>query len=207
VVVPLASRRLERLETMQALVDAVSAFTLGVQARERLDQRGPMAVFGWAELAIALLLVAATVALLGRRRRYGRWISALGGIMLLLEGWSKTYGPKGHPSWALTLNGLALLVLAALAPWIETRRAARRVLRLDGGVTYRLNRFRGFQVARHDVAALSIGEPAALVRTRDGRTLRIDLADLRNREEVEAALRAWATERGVSLAPLATAGG
>lgn len=121
--------------------------------------------------------------------------------MLLLEGWSKTYGPKGHPSWALTLNGLVLLVMAVLAPRLAAFRAARRSLRLDGGIAYRRNRFRRFAVTRDEVAALSFGDREAVLQTRDGRSFRIDLADLHNRDEVEAALRTWAAAHGVALAP------
>ena len=198
VVVPLHSRRMERAETMMALLDGISAINLALEARERLARGAGAAVLGWAELAVAAVLAAAAVAMLRGRRHFGRFVSGLAGVVLLLDGLSRTYGPKGHPSWALTLNGLVLLAVAALAPRLAARREALRVLRLDrDGISYRRNRLRRFAMARAEVAGLAIGERAAVLRARDGGERRIDLADLHNRDEAEAALRAWATAHDV----------
>lgn len=198
VVVPLRFRRHDRAEMALAALDGVSSINLALEARERLARGGGAAALGWAELAVAALLAAATVAVLRGRRRFGRWVSGLAGIVLLLDGLSKTYGPKGHPSWALTLNGLLLIALALIAPRLEARRASRRVLRLAGdGITYRRNRWQGFAVRREDVVALSIGERDAALRLRDGGEHKIDLAGLHDRSEAEAALRAWAATHDV----------
>ncbi|HEV8242225.1 MAG TPA: hypothetical protein VGS57_22855 [Thermoanaerobaculia bacterium] len=200
VVVPLHSRRLERSETMMAALDGLSGLNLALEARERLSRGGGATVLGWAELAVAAVLLITTVAMLRGRRHFGRWVSGLAGIVLLLDGLSRTYGPKGHPSWALTLNGLVLLTMTGLAPRLEARRRARRVLRLDGeGIIYRRNRLRRFTVPRANIASLVIDGPTALVRTRNGGERRIDLGDLHNRDEAEAALRAWAAAAAVPV--------
>ncbi len=202
VVVPLRYRRHDRAEMALAAIDGLSAVNLALEARARLARGGGAAALGWAELAVAVLLAAATVAMLRGRRHFGRWVSGLAGVVMLLDGLSKTYGPKGHPSWALTLNGLLLIGLAAIAPRLEARRAARRVLRLDGGgLTYRRNRWSGFAVRREDVVALSIGERDAVVRLRDGGERKIDLAGLHERGEAETALRDWAAAHDVPSTP------
>ena len=201
VVVPLHSRRMERAETMMAGLDGVSALNLALEARERIARGGGAAALGWAELAVAAVLVAAAIAMLRGRPHLGRFVSGLAGIVLLLDGLSRTYGPKGHPSWALTLNGVVLLVMTALAPRIAARRDAARVLRLDGnGISYRRNRFRRFAIPLSEIAGVAIDERAAVLRVRDGRERRIDLADLHTRAEAEAALRAWAAANGVPIA-------
>ena len=198
VVVPLRSRRMERAETMMAALDGVSALNLALEGRERLARGGGAAVLGWAELAVAAVLLVTAIAMLRGRRHLGRWVSGLAGIVLLLDGLSRTYGPKGHPSWALTLNGVVLLVLVLLAPRLAARREALRVLRLDGdGISYRRNRFRRFAVSRAEIAGIAIDDRSAVVRRRQGGERRIDLADLHNRDEAEAALRAWAAAHGV----------
>ena len=197
IVVPLHSRRMERAETMMALLDGVSAINLALEGRERLA-RGGAALLGWAELAVAAVLVATAVAMLRGRHHFGRFVSGLAGVVLLLDGLSRIYGPKGHPSWALTLNGLVLLAVAALAPRLAARREALRALRLDDtGISYRRTRFRRFAMPRAEIAGLAIDERAAVLRARDGRERRIDLGDLHNRDEAEAALRAWAAAHGV----------
>jgi hypothetical protein len=189
-----------RVVLMQGLIDALSSLNLALEAGERLSRGGRGALLGWAELLVAAFLVAATLAMLRGHARFGRWVEGLAGAVLLLDGLSKTYGPKGHPSWALTLNGLVLIGIGALAPQLEARREARRGLRLDdGGLTYRRNRWRRFVVARGDIREVAIGPRDALVHTTDGRSLRIDLTDLRNRAQVERGLREWATATGVPL--------
>ena len=198
--VPLHSRRMERAETMMALLDGISAINLALEARERLARGAGAAALGWAELAVAALLVATAIAMLRGRHHFGRFVSTLAGVVLLLDGLSRTYGPKGHPSWALTLNGLVLLAVAALAPRLAARREALRVLRLDGdGISYRRNRFRRFALPRGEIAGLAIDARAAVLRARNGRERRIDLDDLRNRTEAEAALRAWAVAHDVPM--------
>lgn len=202
VVVPLRFRRHDRAEMVLAAIDGVSSINLALEARERLARGGGAALLGWAELAVAALLAAATVAMLRGRRHFGRWVSGLAGVVLLLDGLSKTYGPKGHPSWALTLNGLLLIALAAIAPRLEARRASRRMLRLDAdGIAYRRSRWSGFAVRREDVVALSIGERDALVRLRDGAERKIDLAGLHERGDAETALRNWAAAHDVPSTP------
>jgi hypothetical protein len=206
VVVPLASRRRERAERMQALLDGISGVTLALQARERLGRGGPAAALGWAEIAVAVLLVATAVALVRGRHHLGRWVSALAGVVLLCEGIAKTWGPKGHPSWALTLNGLVLLAMTALAPVLEARRARLWALRLDGaGLSYRRGLFRRFAVRREQIARVEINARAAHVRLRNGRGLRLDLADLHNHDELEAALRKWAAAVDIEIADGAVA--
>jgi hypothetical protein len=198
IVVPLHSRGLERAERATSLVDAVSALNLGLAARSRLGAGGGAEALGWAELAVSAGLVVAAVLVAKGRASFGRWISALAGLVLLLEGMSRIYGPKGHPSWALTFNGVVLLAMAAAAPWLEQRRRARRFLRLDDeGAEYRRNRLRSWSVRRADVVACKIGANEALLRTGNGKTLRVDLADLHNRDDATAALRSWAAAHAI----------
>jgi hypothetical protein len=196
----LESRALERAERVGALIDGFSAVSLALEARERLDGGGPTSVLGGAEILVAGLLVVVAVLALRGRSEYGPWVSGLAGVVLVLEGLSKTWGPKGHPSWALVLNGAVLLALAARAPWFDERRRARRVLTLDDdGVAFRRNRFRRFTLRREDTARLTLDTGEAVFHTRDGRPRRIDLADLHNAAEVSAAIRAWASEHAVPI--------
>jgi hypothetical protein len=199
-VIPLESRRLERAERMTALVDGVSALTIALEARERLARGGPAAALGWAELGVAALLVVTAVLVVRGRSELGRWVSGLAGVVLLLEGVSKTWGPKGHPSYALLLNGLVLLAVAGAAPWLDGRRRALRVLRLDDdGVGYRRNRFRRFSARREEIARVTLDGRAAILHARDGGTHRIDLADLHNADAARDALVAWASSHGVPI--------
>lgn len=199
--VPLHSRRLERAERLTSLVDAISGLTLGFAAWDRIGRSGGAAALGWAELAVsAALLVAAVLVALGHRE-VGRWIGVFAGTVFLLEGVSHIYGPKGRPSLAQALNGIVLLALAYLSPWLEQRRRVRRILTLDDhGVSYRRRKLRGnWYVPRVSLLRCWIGPDEAVLYTRDGRERRIDLADLHNRAEVEAALSAWAAAHGVPM--------
>lgn len=195
---PLHSRRLERAERLTSLVDAISGLTLGFAAWERIGRGGGAAMIGWAELAVsAALLVAAVLVAVGNRA-VGRWIGVFAGLVFLLEALSRIYGPKGRPSLAHALNGIVLMSLAYLGPWLEDRKRARRILRLDDhGVSYRRNRLRSWYVPRVHLVRCWIGADEAVLYTRDGRERRIDLADLHNRAEVEAALSAWTAAHGV----------
>jgi hypothetical protein len=198
IVVPLHSRALERAEKGMSLVDAVSALNLGFAARDRLGAGGGAAALGFLELAVSVALLVAAVLVVTGRASFGRWISALAGVVLMLEGMSRMYGPRGHASWALTLNGVALLAVAIAAPWLEKRRRARRFLRLDDdGAQYRRNRLRFWRVSRADVVYCAIGTDEAVFHTTRGRTFRVDLADLHNRDEASAALRSWAAAHGI----------
>jgi hypothetical protein len=199
VVVPLQSRRLERAERLTSLVDAISGLTLGFAAWERIGRGGGAAALGWAELAVsAALLVAAVLVAMGNGA-VGRWIGLFAGLVFLLEALSRIYGPKGRPSLAHALNGIVLMAVAYLSPWLEERRRARRMLTLDDhGVSYRRSKLRGnWYVPRVHLVRCSIGADDAVLYTHDGRERRIDLADLHNRAEVENALIAWAAAHGV----------
>lgn len=192
IVVQLHSRKMERAERLASLVDAISGITLGFAAWERIGRGGGAAMLGWAELAVsAALLVAAVLVAIGNDK-VGRSISVFAGLVFLLEAMSRIYGPKGRPSLAHALNGIVLMGLAYLDPWLHDRKRRRRLLRFDaGGVSFRRNRLRRWFVPRTEIVRWSIERDEALLHTRDGGARRIDLADLYNRDEAAAALRAW----------------
>jgi hypothetical protein len=98
-VIPLASRRLERAETAQALIDGVSAVTLALEARERLGHGGGGAALGWAELAVAALLVGVAATVVRGRAHFSRWVSALAGVVLLLEPRWRRMVRQSAPGW------------------------------------------------------------------------------------------------------------
>lgn len=192
IVVQLHSRRIERAERLTSLVDAISGITLGFAAWERIGRGGGAALLGWAELAVsAALLVAAVLVAIGNAK-VGRSIGVFAGLVFLLEAVSHIYGPKARPSLAQALNGIVLMALAYLGPWLQDRKKRQRLLRFDySGVSFRRNRFRRWLVPRSEIVRWSIERDEALLHTRDGGARRIDLADLYNRDEAAAALRAW----------------
>ncbi len=200
VVIQLSSRRVERIQRMSVALDGISAINLAVEARDRLGRGGGTSVFGWVELGVAALLAVATVMLVRGRAALARWVDGLAGAVMLLDGFGRAFEPHRHIGWPLVLNGVALLGVAVAAPWIDARRSSRRTLRLDGdALAYRRFRFRRFTVPRAEISGLVFAPDQVSIHTRSGRPRRINLADLHNRDEVETALRTWASSWGVPV--------
>jgi hypothetical protein len=110
--------------------------------------------------------------------------------VLFVEAFEHWHTRHHLPRPTLLLAGV-MIALGLLHGRINALDRRRRTLQLDHHgvrVGKRLLFLRPFSAAWGEIAAISLGEREARVRTHRGREHRIDLADLRNPEEVRQAL-------------------
>ena len=117
------------------------------------------------------------------------WVDVWAAGVLFVESAEK-YHTRGKIWTPSLMTGIATLGLALFHEQLASRRERRRSLRLTDEeliVGGRLP-FHTFTVAWRDIAAITTGDREAAIRTRSGRTRRINLADLENADEVREAL-------------------
>ncbi len=202
-IVPLHSRRRNRgalAQKLQHVIAGAGLFFSGVQSlsahAEGLERTLAIAGMITAGLLIAAFLRELRGATRARdahpddahHHRGVDWIDIFAAGMLFAEAAEK-YHIRGHIWRPETLAGLATLGVGLFHGRLAARKERQRSLRVtsDGVVVGR--RFFGAFTARWDqIAELSIGEREATIRTHEGKTRRLNLADLENAPAVRAAL-------------------
>ncbi len=202
----LLSRRRERAlfgQKVQHLIPAIPLLFAGVAAL-RHGAHGWALVLAVAEIVTSVLLIRSLVAEVRASRRplpaageaahhhgpdWGEVTAAAVIALEVFERWHETH------HWSRPLILTAVITLAAglahgrLAAWAQRRRG----LHLDAEGLRLGKRFKRTFAARWtELAAVDLGERYAEISTHDGRRHRLDLADLRNRDEVASLLGAAA---------------
>jgi len=199
VAVPLLSRRRERAQFVQKLNHVIPAAGLLVTGAQALTEGA-----GGFGLSLALVEIG-TSAMLGvsvvrslREMRRDRsaphghshgvdWIDIWAAGVLFAEA-AERWHVSHHIARPTILTGLVTLALGVFHDQIAAIHRRRRVLRITPhGIHIGDKPFRALSRSWHDIASISVSDQVVEVRTRGGRVRRVDLADLRNGDEVRTA--------------------
>lgn len=199
VVVLLQSRRLERAQLLQKINHAIPAAGLLVAGTQALTEgaHGVALALAAVEIgtsAMLLFTLARGFRELGQRGPTAHraangvdWIDVWAAGVLFAEAaerWHLTH----HLSRPTILTGVITLALGVFHDRISAKIRRRRAVKITAeGIYVGAKPFRGLKARWPDIASISIAGQVAEVRTRTGRVRRVDLADLRNAEEVRAA--------------------
>jgi hypothetical protein len=211
IVVPLLSRRFERARILQKANHIIPAAGLLVTGAQALVEgaRG----FG---LALAVIEIG-TSAMLGltivrslrvlQRDKSGEhshgvdWIDIWAAGVLFAEA-AERWHLKHHISRPTILTGLVTLALGLFHQQLTTFRQRRRTVRITAdGIFVGGKPFRALSAGWRDAASITETGQVAEVRTRGGRVRRVDLADLKNAEEVRVAFAEGRKRLAVLNAP------
>jgi hypothetical protein len=203
VIVPLRSKRRERAVLVQKLQHAVPGAMLlfaGFQAIQD-EVRGFALALAVFEIACSLLLIASVIAGLRKVIRPASvehaphlhhggidWIDVFTGALLFAE-----VGEHWHLKHHLarpTILLASVLVIVGLFHGRFKRRAERRfTIRVDDDHLYVGGKpFRSLREKWADIASVDLDSRYGTIRTRAGRTRRLDLRDLEGANHVRAAL-------------------
>jgi hypothetical protein len=200
--IPLVSRRRERGQLLQKIQHALPSFVLlmnGIQGLQA-GHEGFARVLALAELVTSGLVIGGIARSVRRMRRAHDeraaahhsgidWIDLFLAAMLATEAFSHQHR-TGHLPRPTILLSVLMLALGLLHGRIADRQARRRSLRADDrGISIGGRFFTRFTATWPDIARIDIGDRYATIATRDGRTKKIDLDDLRNRADIVAALQ------------------
>src|SRR5262245_10820466 len=197
VVVPLLSRRFERAQILQKathVIPAVSLLTVGAQALKE-GVRGLSLALAFVEIGTSVMLMVTIVRGLRATRRpvhHGDrhgvdWIDIWAAGVLFAEA-AERWHLRHHLSRPTILTALLTLGLGLFHGRIAAFGRRRRAIRITtDGMHVGGKPFRPFSAKWHDIASISVIGQSAEIRTRGGRVRRVDLADLRNAEDVRAA--------------------
>jgi hypothetical protein len=200
IVVPLHSRRRKRgllAQKLQHVIAAAGLFFSGMQSlsagAEGLERM--LAVAGM--LTAGLLIGAFARELRGVTRAHGEhrahgvdWMDIFAAGVLFAEAAEKWH-LRGHIWRPETLAGIATLGVGLFHGRLAARNERRRSMRLTqdhlviGG---RIKFARPFTARWSEIADITIGDREAAIRTHQGKTRRLNLADLENAPTVRAAL-------------------
>lgn len=205
IVVPLHSRRRERVELLSRLQDVIPAAGLIGVAWQSLTSgaAGLDLALGVIELVTGTMLIATF--LKGVRELKGRAPSSpeLASDRTSGVDWSKIWAAgvlfaeaaeRWHSRHRIAgpaiLTGLVTLGLGIFSPWFAARAERRRTLRLAPDHLYVGGaKFQRFQVRWDEIAAIELTATHATIRTKRGRRRRLDLGDLDHASAVRAALQ------------------
>jgi hypothetical protein len=194
--VPIDSRRQQRAQAVQKINHFIPAFGLlgaGIQTLRAGEHGFPfaLAIFEVA-VSAALLVTAFTVA----RRVAGANVHAHHGIdwfdvfaagVLFAEA-GEHYHLTHHYARPVILTGILTLGLGLAHGRLTGFAKRRRGFRIDHqGIRISGKPFRGFRAAWDTIASVDLGARHLVVRTKDGRERRLDLADVINVEQVRLA--------------------
>jgi hypothetical protein len=213
VVVPLHSRRLKRALAAQKLNHAVPTIGLIASGAQAL-QHGARGF----ELALAIVEIVTSAFLIGslvRSIRAARaatmadqqhhphgidWVDIWAAGVLFAEA-GERWHLHHHVARPIILNGLLTLALGFAHGRMTAFRQRRRSMRLTAdGIDVPGKPFVSFRARWKDIAAVTVSNASAEIRTRHGRIRRVDLSDLENAAEVRVALQE-AQRRVAALMP------
>ena len=200
--VPLRSKRRERAVLIQKIQHAAPAVVLlaaGISAL-REEPHGAALLLAIVEIGSSLLLMVSVALALRKARRPADaaaalhahhgvdWIDVFTAAVLFTEVLERYHHTHRVARPTLLLASVLLLV-GLLHGRLLTFGVRRRTLRLGDDDLFVPGRpFRSLRVKWADLASIDIGRRYATIRTRDGRTRKIDLADLEGADHVRAAL-------------------
>jgi hypothetical protein len=206
VMVPMRSRRRQRAQAGQKLQHVIATAGLLTAAFMTLthDPHGFELWLAVAEIITSAFLITTFARSLrgflpGRRHvppshgahthRGVDWVDIWAGGVLFVEA-AETWRRTGHIWSPPFLAGVATLAIGLFHGRLASRRERQRSLRLtDDGLTIGARPpFNAFKAEWRDILSITTGEREAEIRTRGGRTRRIDLADLENAHDVRGAL-------------------
>jgi len=201
-VVPLRSRRFARAQAAQKLnhaVPAVGLFAAGFDAL-RHGVEGSELALATVEMATAGLLLGTMIKSLRAARRAGQagfhhahgvdWMDIFAAAVLFAEVAERyQLNHHTHVSRPLVLTALLTLGLGLFHGRMSAWTGRRRSIRVDdAGVSVGGPPFRRLRAAWSDLASIAVNDRDAEIRTKAGRTRRIDLNDLDNAADVRRAL-------------------
>jgi hypothetical protein len=211
-VVPLRSRRFQRAQAFQRLnhaVPAVGLFATGFDALRHGVEGFEMALAS-VEMATAGLLLGTMIKSLRAARRAGQagfqhshgvdWMDIWAAGVLFAEAGERyqlnhhTHIPRPILLTAFITLGLGLFH-GRMSAWVEHRRSLQIT---DEGINVGGKPFRRLRARWTELASIAVNDRDAEIRTRRGRTRRLDLNDLENAADVRRALAA-AQERVTAL--------
>ena len=199
-VVPLRSRRAKRAAVAQQLQHVVASAGLLFSGLQSLSSgaHGPELGLAVAGIATSGLLIATFVRTLRLQApAHGRghahrvdWMEIWAAGVLLAEAAERWYTRHHFPGPQLT-TAAATLGIGLFHDKVAARRERRRSLRLTPDHLFvGRNRFSHFTAKWDDIAAIAVTDREAIIRTKQGRRRRLNLADLENASEVREALQA-----------------
>jgi hypothetical protein len=201
-IVPLHSRRRARLGVGQKLQHVIAGGTLFLSGVQSLSSgaEGLERALAVAGMATAALLFAAFVRSLrpatGRAAHAAHashghgvdWVDIFAAGVLFAEAAEKWHS-RGHIWRPETLAALATLGIGLFHGRLAARKERQRSLRVNGeGVVVRRRFFGSFTSTWRDLAEITLTDREAVLRRRDGKQRRLNLADLENASDVRAAL-------------------
>jgi hypothetical protein len=208
IAVPLRFRRAERGLFLQKLQHAVPSLVVLMDGLNHLshDPHGVELALGVFEVVAALAVMASVVRGIKKLRAqhaaadadHGHhhgvdWIDLFIGVMLAVEAYAK-YHATAHiprPTILLAVTMLTVgLLHGRLAAWGDRKRELRVT---PEGISIPHRPFTRLDLAWVDVASIEIDDRWATVKATDGRSKRIDLADVRQPQAVRDALMAATT--------------
>jgi hypothetical protein len=201
-VVPLQSRRVKRALTVQKLNHAVPTVGLifsGVQALQH-GAEGFELLLAVVEIVTSAFLIvtlarsiraarAAAPPASHRTHAHIDWVDIWAAGVLFAEA-GERWHLRHHIARPIILNALLTLALGLAHGRMDAFRRRRRAMRLTAdGIHIPGKPFRSFAAQWGEIAAVTMSDSAAEIRTRAGRLRRLDLADLENAAEVRVALK------------------
>ena len=218
IIVPLVSRRRERLQVLQKVQQGIPSLVLFLQGLDRiLTGAGDWNRWLGTLQTFAGMLVLGAISRAITRLRWGThqpprqrmnptqvdWIVILLSLLLVAEVAAHYYETRQLRDLTLVL-AIATLAGGLLHGRLKAFDAKREVLRVtDSGVSVGGRFFNRFTAAYEQISRIDIAEKSAIVVLRDGRTKEIDLIDIRHSNDVTRAL----TKARTRLEPAAEAAG
>ena len=204
-IVPLRSKRQERAVLFQKLQHAVPGamlFFAGMRAIGEHATGGHLALAVF-EIVSSVLLVGSVLVALQKARRPANhahvphlhhggvdWIDIFTSLLLFAEA-AEHWNLKHHVARPTLLMAFALLILGLFHGRIKRRAERRLTVRVQEDHLYIGGKpFRALHEKWADIAAINIDDRYATVRTRKGRTRRLDLSHLEGANHVRAAFEA-----------------
>ena len=202
-IVPLRSKRRERVVLLQKLQHAVPGAMLlfaGIRAIGE-DVRGIALALAVFEIVSSALLIASVIVAFKKVRRPANaahaphlhhggveWIDIFTSALLFAEV-AEHWELKHHVARPTLLTALVLLVVGLLHGRIARRAERRFTIRVEDDDLYVGGKpFRSLRVKWADLAAIDIDDGDATIRTRAGRTRRLNLGELEGAAHERAAL-------------------
>ena len=198
---PLLSRRVKRVAIIQKLNHAIPTVGLiasGVQALTHGAEGFELAL-AIVEILTSLFLIvtlarnireARATAPPGHHVSHGSidWADIWAAGVLFAEA-GERWHLRHHIARPIILNALVTLALGLAHGRMQSFARRRRSMRLTAeGIRIPGKPFRSFAARWAEIAAVDVTNAAAQIRTRAGRTRRLDLIDLENAAEVRVAL-------------------
>jgi hypothetical protein len=126
------------------------------------------------------------------------WIDIGLSAMLAVESYAEFHA-TGHVPRPKILLSFTMLAVGLLHPQLAAFGDRRRELRVsDDGISVPRGKFGRLTLAWSDVASIDVDERRAMITSTDGRSARIDMADVTQQQSVRAALQRAQTLLGES---------